>query len=131
MYMKYFLCWFGMMVLAVINGALRDFTYKKSIGTLAAHQLSTITLLVLLALYFWIVFRLLPLPSSETAWTVGIMWFLLTLIFEFGIGKFVSHKTWSELLHAYNLFAGQVWLFIPLWVLVAPYFYFRLLNSLR
>jgi hypothetical protein len=37
MIFKYFFAWFGMMVLAIINGGLRDFAYKAYFGDLAAH----------------------------------------------------------------------------------------------
>ena len=34
--------WFVMLVVAVVNGAVRDLTYGKRMGELAAHQLSTL-----------------------------------------------------------------------------------------
>ena len=49
MVLKYFLAWFGMMVLAILNGGLRDLAYKPHVGALPAHQLSTVILIVLLA----------------------------------------------------------------------------------
>jgi hypothetical protein len=39
-------------VLAIINGAFRDLVYKPHVGDLPAHQISTVTLIVLLAGYF-------------------------------------------------------------------------------
>ncbi len=54
MIFRYFFAWFGMMVLAVINGGLRDFAYKSLVGGMAAHQISTVVLIVLLAGYIWI-----------------------------------------------------------------------------
>jgi hypothetical protein len=47
MILKYFIVWFGMMVLAIVNGVFRDFTYKPYVGDLAAHQISTAVLIVL------------------------------------------------------------------------------------
>jgi hypothetical protein len=52
MVLKYFFAWFGMMVLAIINGGLRDFVYKSHVGDLSAHQISTVMLIVLFAGYF-------------------------------------------------------------------------------
>ncbi len=37
----------------------------------------------------------------------------------------IARESWSTLFHVYNIFAGQVWIFIPLWVLVGPYVFFR------
>jgi hypothetical protein len=124
MIFKYFFAWFVMMVLAIINGGLRDFAYKSLVGDLAAHQISTVVLVVLLAGYIWFLTRIWPIKSAAQAWIIGGMWFLMTEAFEFGMGL-IAGDSWTKLLHAYNIFAGQVWIFIPLWVLMGPYVFFR------
>ncbi len=133
MILKYFLAWFGMMVLAIINGGLRDLVYKPYVGNLPAHQISTVILIVLLAGYFWLLTRVWPIKSAFQAWIIGGMWFLITEAFELGMGRFIEGDPWGKtsvssvepLFHAYNVFAGQVWIFIPLWVLIGPYVFFR------
>ena len=128
MVLKYFIAWFGMMILAILNGALRDLAYKPYVGDLAAHQISTVILLLLFTAYFWFLVKVWPLGSARQAWVIGGIWFLMTEAFEFGMGLIAGHP-WSELLHAYNLPAGQVWLFIPLWVLIGPYVFFRYVQT--
>ena len=125
MILKYFFAWFGMMVLAIINGGLRDFTYKPYVDDLAAHQISTVVLIVLFAFYFRFLASVWPIKSATQAWIIGCIWFLMTEAFEFGIGRFIAGESWDKLFHAYNVFAGQVWIFIPLWVLIGPYVFFR------
>ena len=131
MILKYFFAWFGMVVLAIINGGLRDFAYKSLVGDLPAHQISTVILIVLLAGYFRFLTAIWPIKSASQAWIIGGIWFVMTEAFEFGIGRFISGYSWSTLFHAYNVFAGQVWLFIPLWVLIGPYVFFRLTQARR
>ena len=124
---KYFLAWFGLMVLAILNGTARDLVYKEVLGPLAAHQMSTVTLLLLFSAALWLMMKAWPIGSKRQAWMVGLMWFVLTEIFEFGMG--ISRgASWEELLHAYDLAAGQVWIVIPLWVLIAPPLFFRYLS---
>ncbi len=125
---KYFVAWFGMMVLAVINGTIRDFVYKPHMDPLSAHQLSTLFLLMLMAGYFWWLRRRWPLASAQQAWLVGIIWFVMTEAFEFGLGL-RRGTPWSEMFAAYNVFAGQAWAFIPLWVLVGPYVFHRFVKT--
>ncbi len=125
MILRYFFAWFGMMALAVVNGGLRDLAYRPKVGDPAAHQISTAVLIVLLAGYVRFLTRLWPIGSAKQAWIIGGMWFVMTEAFEFGIGL-IAGEPWSSLLHAHNVFAGQVWIFVPLWVLVAPYVFFRL-----
>ena len=50
-YIIYLFAWFPMLILAILNGILRDLGYKKYIGDLAAHQLSTVSLLILFGVY--------------------------------------------------------------------------------
>ena len=126
LFQSYFLAWFGMMILAIANGAFRDLAYKPRIGELPAHQVSTATLLVLFGICFRLLARCRPIPSGNQAWCIGGMWLVMTLAFEFGFGRFVAGDSWRQLLHAYNLFDGQVWVLIPLWVLTGPYVFFRL-----
>jgi len=115
-----------MMVLAIINGGLRDLVYKSHVGALPAHQISTVVLVLLFAGYFRLLTRIWPIKSASQAWVIGGIWFLMTEAFEFGMGRYVSGASWSELFSAYNVFAGQVWIFIPLWVLAGPYMFYRI-----
>jgi cytochrome c oxidase assembly factor CtaG len=121
---KYIYAWFGMMLLAIINGTARDFLYKPFTGDLAAHQISTVILIILFAGYFFWVTMIWPIHSEKEAWLIGIVWFLMTEGFEFGLGL-MRGLSWDQLFHAYNLAAGQVWLFIPVWVLIGPLVFFR------
>ncbi len=125
MILKYVLAWFGMMMLAILNGTVRDFVYKPYVGDLAAHQISTVILLLLFAGYIWWLTTKWPLTSAGQACTVGIIWFLMTEAFEFGLGL-RRGMTWEEMLYTYNLLEGQLWIFIPVWVLVGPYLCFRI-----
>jgi hypothetical protein len=48
---KYVLCWFGLLVIAMFNGALRDFGYKPVLGDLVAHQISCVIGIVLFGIF--------------------------------------------------------------------------------
>ena len=50
---------------------------------------------------------------------------MLTLVSEFSLGYFVS-EAWRDMLSEYNIFAGKLWLLVPLWVAVAPYLFYRI-----
>jgi hypothetical protein len=126
MILKYSLAWFGMMVIAVMNGAFRDGVYKPYIGDLPAHQVSTALLLILLAAYFRTLASFWRIESANQAWTIGIIWLALTLAFEVGFGHFIAGNPWGKILHDYNVIKGRIWVFIPIWVLIGPYVFFRI-----
>lgn len=122
---KYILLWFPMVVLAVINGAARDLGYKKYIGELAAHQISTLSLLLLLGIYIFLVLKKYPAQSGTEALLIGLLWMVLTLAFEFGFGLYRGNS-WAHLLSAYNILKGQLWILMPIWMALAPYLFFKL-----
>lgn len=125
---KYVLCWFPMVLLAILNGTVRVLGYKKYFSELAAHQISTGSLLVLIGIYTYFVIKWLPPSSGKQALGIGIMWSLLTLSFEFGFGM-IRGNSLKQLLSAYNFLEGQPWILIPVWVTVAPYIAFRMVSK--
>lgn len=117
---RWTVAWLGGSVLGIINGTLRELLYKDSVGELPAHYISTATLIVLLALYMWVLEGRWPLASRREAMRVGLTWLILTVSFDFGFGHFIDGKPWSELARDYDLTAGRVWILILVWIAIAP-----------
>lgn len=126
MILRYTLAWLILMVTAIINGAIRESVYKNSLGELHAHQLSTLTGIILFGVIIWSLSRWWPLPSAKQAWTVGLIWLAMTIAFEFLFGHFVAGHPWSTLLQDYNIFAGRVWPLVLIWTTIAPYVFYKL-----
>jgi hypothetical protein len=120
----FILLWVGLLFLAIINGALRDFTYLKTLGEHRAHQLSTILLLLLISVYSYFVFGYWNLGSEKEAILVGVLWLILTLAFEFLFGHFVAKHSWEKLLRDYNIFKGRLWILILIWTAIVPMVYY-------
>jgi hypothetical protein len=121
--LTYILLWFPMLIIAIINGLIREFLFKKFTGDLTAHQLSTITLILFFAIYIWLVIKRFPPASTNMALLIGLVWVVMTLTFEFGFGRYRGNS-WETLLEDYNLLKGRLWVLVPLWVLFAPYLFF-------
>lgn len=117
---KYFAAWLVMIPIAIANAGARELWYERRLGEQRAHQVSTVSLVVLLAVYVWLVIRIWPPASAAQAYAVGIFWLVLTLSFEFLFGHFVARRPWSALVHDFNIFAGRVWVAIPLSVAGYP-----------
>jgi hypothetical protein len=129
--LRYLAAWFPMIVIAVLNGIARQHWLLPHLGDHRARQLSTLILIALFGLYIGAVTKLWPLESGRQAALVGAMWLLLTLAFEFLLGRFISGLSWQPMLAEYNLASGNLWALVPLWVAIAPYFFYRLwLRSL-
>lgn len=123
---RYILAWLPMLVIAVANGAFRQFTYGKVMPEIHAHQLSTFIGSVFIGVFIWFVVRAWPPSSSGQALRIGVVWLVLTVAFEFFMGLVLAHKPLSQVLHDYNLLAGRVWVLFLLWLVLAPWVFYRL-----
>jgi hypothetical protein len=123
---RYLLFWLILAVVAVINGTLRQFVYGRHLSELAAHQVSTVTGILLTGITVWILNRFWPIGSAREAWIIGTCWFLMTIAFEFGFGHYVAGHSWSRLLADYNVLEGRVWSLFLIWIAVLPYLTWRL-----
>jgi hypothetical protein len=123
---KYLLAWIPMVFIAVGNGVLRVTTFGKVLPELRAHQLSTGTGIVLIGAYVWTVIRLWPPSSARQAVTIGLVWTVLTVTFEFSFGHLVMGAPWGRLLHDYDILHGRLWLVFLAWLTAAPWLFRRL-----
>ena len=98
MILHYSLAWIPMVVIAIINGLIRESTYGKHLSPLRAHQVSTVTSILALGLYIWGLSQLWGFSSAGQAFFVGLLWLGLTIIFEFGFGHYVVGHPWQQLL---------------------------------
>lgn len=113
------LAWFGLMVLAILNGGARDRLYGPHLSERTAHQISTVALLIVHSLFLALLVRVWPLPGPVAAWKLGLVWTGATLLFEVALGRAAGHG-WERILGDYNLIAGRIWVLVPLWTLLAP-----------
>lgn len=118
--------WFGMVAIAILNGVIREKIYGRYLEELPAHQVSTFIGLFLFGAYIWILSKKFPIGSSTQALTIGGIWLVMTVIFEFVFGHFVMGQTWSRLFYDYNLLKGRMWSLVLVWTAIAPYLFYRI-----
>jgi hypothetical protein len=124
--LKFFLAWFPIILIAFANAALRDGVYGRLVGELAAHQISTVTLGILVGVYFWALSGFLALRSPGQAIAVGLMWLVMTIAFESWLGHFVLGNAWREVLRDYNVLDGRIWVLFLIWLVLLPYVHYVL-----
>ena len=126
---RYLFFWLILAVVAIANGTLRQFTYGRHMPELAAHQLSTLTGILLTGGAVWLLDRSWPIGSAKDAWIIGSCWLLMTIAFEFGFGHYLAGHSWSRLFADYNILEGRVWSLFLAWIGVMPWVIWRLRNS--
>jgi hypothetical protein len=117
---RYAFLWFPLVIVAIVNGLIRQELIIPLTGDLAGHQVSTVTFVLLLFGYTWLVMRRWPIPASKQSWQIGAMWLVMTVVFEFGFGHYVMGHPWERLLHDYNLIEGRLWVVVLAATFVAP-----------
>ena len=125
---RWFLLWLPMMLIAILNGGLRENVWNKYFNDLAAHQISTILLILLCALYIGSIFRFLQVQSRKQALVLGLIWMLLTVGFEFTFGLAMGHS-WEMLFHDYNILQGRLWLLFLISLFILPYIFYTFKNN--
>jgi hypothetical protein len=111
--------WLAILVLASLNGAVRDLLVAPRIGDTIARALSTLILCGLVMWVAWASIRWLGPRSPGEALGLGFFWVALTLTFEFGAAR-LSGEPWSVVLADYDVLRGRIWILVPILTFLAP-----------
>lgn len=114
------LAWAAILVLAILNGIARETLLVPAIGETAARAASGLVLASLVYLVAYVAIPYIGAVSVAQAWAIGLLWTMMTLVFEFGFG-FAQHKRASELREAYTFRRGNLWPLVLLMTLIAPW----------
>jgi hypothetical protein len=112
--------WLGILLLANLNGAVREVWLIPAMGQIPGRALSTGVLSALVFLITWLTVGWIRPVSTGDAMLIGVVWLLLTLGFEFLVGHYVFRKPWTELTEDYNVARGRIWPLVLVVVLFAP-----------
>lgn len=119
--LKSFLAWLVILCFAIANGILREYVVVPSLGASIGLTVSGTLLALFIALFAYVYARRGHVVTPAQGALVGVCWLCLTLVFEFGFGRFVQHASWAELFEAYTFKDGNVWPVVLLVTLVAPF----------
>lgn len=122
MYARMSITWLLLSVIAILNGVLRNSFLTPRYGEQIGHILSTVILCLLIFIVARASIRWIGPKNGIEVRTIGILWFLMTIAFEFLAGHYLFKHPWSRLLADYNMARGRVWIlvlvslyFAPLW----------------
>ena len=122
--------WFALLILAVLNGAVRDTWLSPWLGDTVGRALSTLLLSGLILGATWMAIGWIRPGTVSAALGVGALWLALTLAFEFLVGHYGFRKPWEALLADYDLRRGRIWVVVLVVTFVAPLWTARLRGLL-
>lgn len=124
------LIWLLLMLVAIVNGVLREQILVPALGMNVALPVSGISLSVLVLVVSYFSLPWFGQHAASTFLFVGLQWLLITLIFEFVFGHYVVGKSWHDLIQVFNVTSGDLFLLVLLVSLFGPYLAARLRGLL-
>jgi hypothetical protein len=112
--------WLVIVCAESVHGALRTVFLAPYVGDFRARQISVFTgsLLILLIAYLFI--HWIRAGTTRALITVGFVWLVLTILFEFGLGRFVLGLSWGRLASDYDIRRGGLMVFGLILLTLSP-----------
>jgi len=115
------LVWMLFILAETGSGMVREIFIAPVIGALRARQLGVLAGCIIIFIIAWLTARWMGAGTRRQQLAVGAFWVLLTLIFEFALGR-ATGASWSRILSDYNpahgglMLLGLAFMFITPWL---------------
>ena len=123
--------WFVLLLIAIVNGTLRDFVWGAELSEPVRHVIGTC---IGLALHFGAMYLFVRHfaagASAGQLVRLGLMLAAMTVAFEFGFFGTVRGVPYEKLAADYNILKGRLFGLVVLNALLAPYLSAKLLGRL-
>ena len=123
--------WFGILLLASLNGAVRSAWLIPWLGETLGRAISTLVLSAVVFLVTWMTIEWIRPATTVDAVKISLLWLVLTLAFEFLVGHYVFRQPWPALLEDYDISRGRIWVLVLVLILLSPLWTARLRGILR
>lgn len=112
--------WLIIITVESVHGTLRTLFLAPVVGNFQARQISFFTgVLLIFGITFFFI-RWIAAPSVKSLFAVGLLWMILTALFEYGLGIFVMNYSWKRMFEDYDLSRGGLMAFGLLFMIFAP-----------
>jgi hypothetical protein len=115
-----FLVWLVLMTVESVHGILRTLLIQPIVGDFPARQISVFTGSLLILAVTYAFSGWLRETSNDLLLRMGVLWAILTVLFEVGIGRLLLHLSWERLWSDYDPRRGGLMLFGILVLMLAP-----------
>jgi len=117
---KSILIWLSIIPLAILNGGLREAFLTPRLGESYSQPISGIILCLLIFIVSFIFIPRIGKGEQIIYWKIGLLWIVLTVAFETVFGLAMGNS-FFELLKAYDLTTGNLWLIVVVFIGIAPW----------
>lgn len=115
-----FLVWLIIIIAESIHGTIRQLFLAPLVGDFTARRIAVFTGMILIFLITYFFIRWINAPSVKSLFAIGLMWVVLTVVFEFGLGIFIFGYSSERMFEDYDLTRGGLMGFGMLFMFLAP-----------
>lgn len=119
-YLTAVVAWVVFAAIIALFQALGFAVLKPLVGPTISHSLTTVSICLCLIVMITGFVRWAGRMPLGHLFALGLVWALLTLAFELGVGHFGLGEDWPSLMSGYNVFEGRLWPMVPLTMLLWP-----------
>src|SRR4051794_8489149 len=101
-----FAVWLVLIAAEVVHGLLRALLLVPVVGDFRARQAGVFTGSLLILVLMFLFVRWIRAGSPVRLLAVGVLWLVLTVLFEFALGRLVLGLPWEQMRQDYDLPRG-------------------------
>jgi hypothetical protein len=118
--LKGIVIWLVFILAESLNGAARILWLVPFLGYPIAHRVSFFTASALVLAIATLFVRWLQTSHFSQLLGVGVLWLMLTILFEIALGRLVFGYSWQQIGADYNLLQGGLMPLGLVWLMLSP-----------
>lgn len=116
-----FLVWLVIIFAESVHGTLRQLFLAPLVGDFPARRIAFFVGIVLIFLIAYFFMRWIAAPTTKSLFLVGLLWAILTLVFEFALGFLILGYESERVFEDYDVSSGGLMGFGFVFMLFAPF----------
>jgi hypothetical protein len=113
--------WLVLVLLAILNGIVRENVLLPQLGNAIALPLSGVSLSLLVLITAYVFIPVFGRPGRSGYIGIGLFWLLLTLSFEFLFGHYIIGTSWQDLAQVFNIMQGNLFTLVLIVTVASPW----------
>ncbi len=118
--LRAFSVWLLIIFAESIHGTIRQVFLAPLIGDFNARRIAVFTAMILIFFIAYFFIRWINTSSVKSLFAIGLMWVILTILFEFALGIFIFGYSRERMFEDYDLSRGGLMGFGLLFMFFAP-----------
>ncbi|MDG4811627.1 hypothetical protein P8629_01280 [Hydrogenovibrio sp. 3SP14C1] len=113
--------WCLIVLVAILNGGIRESILNPMLGNKLALPISGVTLSAMILAVTYLFINWFKATDPNTFIKIGLFWGVLTIGFEYGFGYFVLHHSLEEIHQVFNFEQGNLFVLALLTSIFSPW----------